>query len=54
MPIELHPSEPFFVTLCLAILGNTTVRVNLYLIGGLAFSLLGAYLQDYRVVDLLR
>ena len=44
----MSSSEPFIVRLCIAILRNTTVRVNLYLIGGLAFSILGAYIQEYR------
>ena len=47
--MAVKPSEePFLVKLCLAILGNSTVRVNLYLIGGLALSLLSANVQDYR------
>ena len=52
--MAVKSGEPFLVRLCIAILANTTVRVNLYLIGGLAFSLLGTHLQDYRVVHLLR
>jgi len=44
----MESSEPFLVRLCIAILRNATVRVNLYLIGGLAFSILGAYIQEYR------
>ena len=46
--MAVKSGEPFLVRLCIAILGNTTVRVNLYLIGGLAFSILGAYVQEYR------
>ena len=47
--MAVKPSEePFLVKLCLAILGNSTVRMNLYLIGGLALSLLSANVQDYR------
>jgi hypothetical protein len=39
---------PYLVQICSAILSNTAVRGNLYLIGGLAFSLLGVYLADYQ------
>ncbi len=39
---------PLPIRVCEAVLSNTTVRVNLYLIGGLAFSILGEYLSDYQ------
>ena len=46
--IAMNLAEPFLLRFCNAILGNTTIRVGLYLIGGLVCSILDNYVKEYR------
>ena len=44
----VHREPPFLIQFCQAILSNLELRINLYLIGGLALSLLSPYVQEYQ------
>ena len=41
-------AEPLWVRFCNAVLSNTSIRANIYLIGGLACSILGVQVVEYR------
>ena len=46
--VDESVAEPLWVRFCNSILSNTSIRANLYLIGGLACSILGAQVVEYR------